>query len=465
MKNNPLEKLKTQLDIIFNPSSVAVIGASRDPMKVGHVVLRNIVEAGYKGRIAPVNPKAHEILGLKAYTSLLEVPFPVDLAIIVIPAPFVPQAMRECGEKRVKAIVVISGGFSEVDEEGEALEKEVLEIAEEAGIRVVGPNCQGINNTHVGLCATWPLIKCKGGISLITQSGTLGAAFSCWAEEEGIGISKCVNLGNKADLNELDFLRYFGEDKESRVIAFYIEGVSDGRKFMDIASDISKRKPLIALKGGRSPAGSRAVFSHTGSMAGSDAVFDAVFKQTGVIRAKSLEEFYDFAKVLAYLPLPEGRGVFIVTSTGGSGILAADACEDAGLTLTEPSEEALKRLRSQLPSRCTFRNPFDLTTTTADKFRLVIEENGGNPDIHGFIAIFGDPIPNAAEEIKAASESVKKPILVAYLGGGEVEKVEKTKMHSLGIPVFPSPERAVAAYSALVKYSEFRKRTENSLID
>lgn len=461
MMHGETGNLKMILERIFYPSSVAIVGASRDPEKIGHIILKNMIDAGYTGRIAPINPKAEEILKLKAYPSLSKVPSTIDLAVIAIPAHLVGQALKECNEKRIKAAVIISGGFREIGKEGKILEDEICKVAKSEGIRIIGPNCQGINNTHTGLCATWPLAKCRGSMSIITQSGTLGAAFSCWAETEGVGISKCVNLGNKIDLDELDFLRYFGEDEDTKVISLYIEGVSDGREFIKIASEITKKKPIVALKGGRTSAGSRAVSSHTGSLAGSDRIFDGAFKQTGVLRAKNLEEFYDFSKALSLLPLPEGDGVLIITSSGGSGILAADACEDFGLTLSQPAEKAIERLRTKLPSRCTFGNPFDLTMASAEEFRLVIEENSNCPEIHGFIVIFGDPIVNAAEEMKIASKHVKKPILVAYLGGGEVENNERTKMHSMAIPVFPSPERAVAAYGALVKYSEFRRRTGN----
>lgn len=449
---------KKGLKKIFYPSSVAVIGASRDPDKIGHIVLKNIVDAGYEGKIAPVNPKADEILGLKAYPSLKAVPFTIDLTIIAVPASFVSQVIEECVEKKVKAIVILSGGFSEIGKEGEILEDTVREIADYRRIRIVGPNCQGINNTHIGLCATWPLIKCKGSVSIITQSGTLGAAFSCLAEKEDIGISMCVNLGNKIDLNELDFLHYFGEDDKTKVIALYIEGLSDGREFIKITSEITKKKPIVTLKGGRTPAGSKAVLSHTRSLAGSDKVFDAALKQVGVLRAKTFEEFYDFSKALSLLSLPDGKGVLIVTSSGGAGILATDACEDAGLTLIHPTKEVVERLRAILPTRCTLGNPFDLTMARADEFRLVIEENASNSEIKGFIVIFGDPIVNAAEEINIASQHIKKPIMVVYFGGGEVETKERTKMQSMGIPVFPSPERAVKSYCALVKYSEFQRR-------
>jgi len=304
------------------------------------------------------------------------------------------------------------------------------------------------------------LVKKKGHIAIVTQSATVGAAMECWAEREGIGISKCVNLGNKVDVNEMDLLEYLRYDGVTKVIALYIEGVTDGRRFIAIASEVSKEKPIVALKGGRTEAGLRAVVSHTKSLAGKDEIVDAVFKQTGIIRAETLEEFYDISKAFSFLPIPKGRGVLIITSTGGSGILAADMCEKLGLALPEPSEHTKNRLRKVLPSRCTFSNPFDLTMTTCDKFRLVMDENVDDDRIHAFITIFGDPIPGAAEEIKRASMEIDKPIIVSYLGGGEVETIERNKMHSMGVPVFPSPERAVIALHALVKYSEFLRRTK-----
>ncbi|MGP3666947.1 MAG: acetate--CoA ligase family protein [Candidatus Bathyarchaeota archaeon] len=445
----------------FEPLSVAVIGASENPQKIGHVVLKNLIEAGYAGNIFPINPNASEVLGLKAYPSIENVPAPVDLVVIVIPSKSVPVVMQECARKKVKAVVIISGGFREIGEYGKQLETDLIKTAKKAGIRVIGPNCQGINNPRVGLCATFGgFSKLPGPIAIITQSGTVGAAIQCWADREGIGISKCVNLGNKVDVDEVDLLQCLKNDKDTRVIVLYVEGLASGRTFMDVATEVSRTKPIVALKGGTTKAGQKAAFSHTSSLAGTPEMYEAAFKKAGIVKANSLEELYDIAKAFSFLPLPKGPGVLIIESTGGCGVIAADMCERFGLKLPEPDKEAINKLRKVLPDTCTFSNPFDLTTEAfqPNRFRLVIEENMDNEEFQAFLVIFGDPIQNAAEEIKKVSVKTTKPIIVSYLGGGEVELTEKAKMHSMGIPVFPTPERAVIALHALLSYSRYLER-------
>ncbi len=455
---------KGSLKEFFEPSSVAVIGASGNPEKVGHMILKNIVDAGYAGQVFPVNPNISEILGIRTYPSIEKIPVSVDLAVIVVPSTVVPKVMEECARKNVRAAIVISGGFRETGEHGLQLEKTVLETARKASMRIIGPNCPGVNNPHFGLCATFGGFSRRPGfIAIITQSGSVGAAIQCWADREGIGISKCVGLGNKVDVNETHLLQFLKDDDNTKVIALYLEGVTNGRAFMNTAAEVSKTKPIVVLKGGMTRAGARAVFSHTSALAGRSEIFEAALKQAGVIKANSLEELYDIAKAFAFLPLPKGSGVLIVESTGGAGVLAADMCEKFGLKLPEPDEHAKEKLRKILSGYCTFSNPFDLTTDafTPSRFRSVIEENMENTQFHGFIIILDGPIPGAAEEIKKASTETAKPILVSYLGGGETELVETSKMHSIGIPVFPTPERAVTTFYALMKYSEYlRKRVQ-----
>jgi acetyl coenzyme A synthetase (ADP forming)-like protein len=448
--------LAHDLEGFFDPSTIAVVGASREQGKIGNDVLKNIIEAGYEGKIFPINPKADEILGLKTYHSLSEVPMPVDLAVIIVPSDFVPNTMEQCASNGVTRVVIISGGFRESGEDGKLLEKKVAEIAANAGIRVIGPNSQGINNPHHRLCATFGgFAKKTGSIAVVSQSGTISAAVQCWADREGVGVSKCVNLGNKIDVNEVDLLQYLGDDDQSKVIALYIEGLTDGRLFMNIAREVSKTKPIVVLKGGTSGASLRAMASHTGSLAGNIEIFRAAMKQSKIIEANSVEELYDIAKAFSLLPLPKGPGTLIIESTGGAGILASSTCEQLGLKLPELNEGSQNRLKRQLSSVCTFSNPFDLTTEgfNPDKFRIVIEESITDDRFQAILAIFGDPIPNAAEAMRNIAAKSEKPVLVCYLGGGETELLEKAKMHSFGIPVFPSPERAVVALNALVKYS------------
>ncbi|MEM3506891.1 MAG: CoA-binding protein [Candidatus Bathyarchaeia archaeon] len=439
---------------IFNPSSVAIIGASRDPGKTGYIILENIIKAGFKGKIYPINPKADEILGLKAYPSIESIEEQIDLAIVIVPAPVVPSVVEQCSKKGVKGIVVISGGFSETGVEGEKLEKAIAEIIKKAKIRLIGPNCQGINNPHVGLCASWPLITTKGPIAVISQSGTVGATMECWASDEKVGISKFVALGNKADVNEIDLIEAFSEDENTKVISLYLEGVSDGRKFIEVAKKVTKKKPIVILKSGRTKLGIKAVMSHTRSLAGKDEIYDAAFKQSGVLRVEDIEELYDVSKALSLLKFPKGNKVLIITSSGGSGILSVDLCEKLGIALSELPESIKENLKKKLPPYCIISNPIDLTgDATAERYGIVIQECANAHEIDVFFTIFGDPIVGAAEVIKESMEKTEKPIVVVFLGGGEVEKSEKEKMQYHGIPVFPTPERGIKALNALIRYS------------
>ncbi len=436
------------LEKMFYPEAVAVIGASADPRKLGHVVLKNIVEGGFKGKIYPINPKGGEILGLKVYKSVLEVPGEIDLAVIIVPAKFVPDVMEDLGKKGVKNAVIITGGFREAG--NEELEEKVVEIARKYGIRIVGPNCQGINNTHHNFCASWPLITMKGKIAIASQSGTVAAAMAEWSQRDGIGFSTFVSLGNKADVDEVDIINFFSEDENTEVIALYIEGVRDGRKFMEAAKKC--KKPIVVLKPGVTERGAKAVQSHTKSMAGRNEVFDAACKQSGVIRAENLEELYDFAKAFAYLKPFKGDRILIVTSSGGSGILAVDVLESNSVKVFEADEEIKSRLKDIVPPHGILDNPIDLTgDATAEMYLEVAKATHDLVD--AFLLIFGDPIENAAD---ATAEIVKlgKTVVVAFLGGGDVERREVEKMHSYGIPVFPTPERAAKVLVALRRWSD-----------
>ncbi len=442
------------LKSFFEPSSVAVVGASREPGKLGHEVLRNIIEAGYKGKLYPINPKANEMLGLKCYPSVKDVPDEVELAVIIVPARFVSSVVADCGANGVKAAIVISGGFGEVGPAGVELERQLVEAAKKANLRVLGPNCQGINNTSVGLCASWPLVRRKGPISVISQSGTILAAIACWAEEEGIGISKLVALGNKCDVDETELLEYLAADEGTKVVALYIEGVRDGRKFLKAARPAAAKKPILVLKGGRTAKGAEAVVSHTRSLAGKDAVFDAVFKQVGIHRAMSVEELYDACKGFAHLPLPKGKNVTIVTSSGGSGILATDACEELGLNVIKLPADVREGLKEKLPPECILRNPLDLTGgATSQMYDETLAALGRSKRVDSVIVIVGDPMPGISEVI-AKHLSRGKTIIPVMLGGGKVEVEERAKLQKLHVPVYPSPLRAACVLSALTRHAQ-----------
>ncbi len=455
--------MSSAIRLFFEPESVAVIGASRDPSKTGHVILKNIVEGGYKGRIYPINPSANEILGLKCYKSVLEVPENIDLAVVVVPARLVPSVIDELGVKKVKAAVIISGGFRETGtQEGRRLEEELKNKAISNNVRVLGPNCQGVNNPHVGLCASWPLIRSRGPLAIVSQSGTIAAAFELWAEEEGIGVSKMAALGNKIDVDETDLLEYLRDDAETRAIAMYIESVRDGRRFLRVATETSLKKPVVVLKSGRTPSGVRAVASHTGSLAGSYAIYYSAFKKAGIAVADTIEELYDIAKGLALLPRTDGERIQIVTSSGGSGIVSVDYAEMLGLRLASLEESSRESLRSELPTHCIVGNPLDLTgDADAERYDKVLKVLVKDPNIDVILTIFGDPIPGASEVIKKWFNS-GKTIVPVYIGGGSVEVVERRKMHESRIPTFKTPERAVKVVKALVDYTRFLRMHQAS---
>ncbi|MCC6032492.1 MAG: CoA-binding protein [Desulfurococcaceae archaeon] len=455
--------MSSAIRLFFEPESVAVIGASRDPSKTGHVILKNIVEGGYKGRIYPINPSANEILGLKCYKSVLEVPENIDLAVVVVPARLVPSVIDELGVKKVKAAVIISGGFRETGtQEGRRLEEELKNKAISNNVRVLGPNCQGVNNPHVGLCASWPLIRSRGPLAIVSQSGTIAAAFELWAEEEGIGVSKMAALGNKIDVDETDLLEYLRDDAETRAIAMYIESIRDGRRFLRVATETSLKKPVVVLKSGRTPSGVRAVASHTGSLAGSYAIYYSAFRKAGIAVADTIEELYDIAKGLALLPRTDGERIQIVTSSGGSGIVSVDYAEMLGLRLASLEESSRESLRSELPTHCIVGNPLDLTgDADAERYDKVLKVLVKDPNIDVILTIFGDPIPGASEVIKKWFNS-GKTIVPVYIGGGSVEVVERRKMHESRIPTFKTPERAVKVVKALVDYTRFLRMHQAS---
>ncbi len=443
----------TELKSFFAPASIAVIGASQKQGKLGHEILKNIIDARFKGKIYPINPKADEILGLKCYTSVKDVPDEVELVVIIVPARFVPSIISDCSSRGTKAAVVISGGFGETGAAGAELERQLVEAARKSKIRVVGPNCQGINSTSAGLCASWPLVKTKGPISVVSQSGTLLAAVACWAEEDGIGIDKAAALGNKCDVDETELLEYLVADDNTKVVALYIEGLRDGRNFFNVARTTAQKKPVLVLKGGRTLKGAEAVASHTRSLSGNDVIFDSVFKKLGIRRTSSVEDLYDACKGFASLPSPKGKNVAVVTSSGGSGILAVDACEELGLNVITLPVSVHDRMAEKLPSECILRNPIDLTgSATTQMYDEVLSELTKLNEVDSVIVIVGDPMPGVSEVI-ARYISKGKTIIPIMLGGGKVEEEEKAKLREMKLPHYPSPVRGAKALAAMAHYS------------
>ncbi len=426
-----------QLDAVFRPQSVAVIGASTVAGKLGHDILYNLIHAGFGGPIYPINPKADQVLGLPAYKQIGDVPSPPDLAVVVIPAKAVPGAIEQCGQ--VKAAIVITGGFAEAGAEGEKLQEELAQTARRYGVRLIGPNCQGVNNPHHKLCASWPLLTTKGSMAFISQSGTVGAALMDWASQDQLGVSVFVSLGNRADIDEADAIAYFNEDPHTKVIALYVEGVKRPVYFLDALA--AATKPIVILKAGRTQQGRLAAESHTKSMAGSDAVYDAIFRRYKVHRAETVAELYDLAKILAYYPKPKGKKLLNITSSGGAAILAIDAAEKLGFAVPPPSQELQQKLREIVPPHCAVGNPVDLTgDVMSDPGLYVRVMAAARHEYDNLVLIFGDPIPNASQVVTPGH-----PELVIFMGGADVERQEVPLMHARGVPVFPTPERALQA--------------------
>ena len=440
--------MSDSLQALFRPGRLAVIGASAKPGKLGFTIFKNILDAGFGGQVIPVNPRGETILGVPSVKSVDEIPSGTDLAVVIIPAASVPGAILQLGERKVKAAIVITGGFAESGEEGARLQEEVKQNAARCGIRVVGPNCQGVNYPHHGLCASWPLITQKGAMAIASQSGTVGAALIDWAAEEKLGFSAFVSMGNRIDVDEADLIEFFAADPSTKVITLYIEGVKDAQKFL--AAVKACRKPIVIFKAGRTAQGRKAAESHTRSLAGKDEIYDSVFRQFRIHRAGSLEELYDFSKALAYVPAPAGPRMLIVTSSGGSAIIATDVAAENGFRISPLPAALASRLREFLPSHFIVGNPLDLTGDgTAELFRQVIATARDHYDV--VMTIFGDPIPGASASLEPGNRD-----LVAYLGGADVERVERLRFHEKGIAVFPTPDRAVKALACHVRFARDR---------
>ena len=438
------------LDALFKPRSVAMIGASATPGKLGYDILYNLIHAGLAGPIYPINPKAEELLGLKVYKDIPSLPSPPDLAVVVIPARMVPETIEECGKAGIRAAVVVTGGFAEAGPDGEKLQSELAAKASQYGVRVVGPNCQGINSPHFNLCASWPLITTRGKIAFISQSGTVGAALIDWASEDQLGFSVFVSLGNRADVDESDCIRYFNDDPDTKVIALYMEGVRRPEFFLDSLAGATK--PVVILKAGRTARGRVAAESHTKSLAGDDAIYEAIFRKYRVNRADNLEELYDFAKALAYMEKPSGRRLLNISSSGGAAILAIDEAEKLGFENPAPSQALKDRLRAFLPAHCGVSNPIDLTgDAISDPSLYARVIAAAKSDYDTSVVIFGDPIHGASELVTGKGE------LIVYCGGADVEREESRLMHRKGIPVYPTPERGIRALYQLVRFDEAKR--------
>jgi acetyl coenzyme A synthetase (ADP forming)-like protein len=446
---------------IFSPKSIAVVGASRSPMKIGYEILQNILVHGYQGKVYPINPEAPEIMGLRSLPSVLAVKDDIDLAIIAVPAEFVPKVMTECAKKKVKGAIVISSGFGEIGEKGKLLEQEVLQIARRGGVRLVGPNTLGYKDPIDKLDAAFVFGMPKPGeIALISQSGALCVGMVYYANGEHIGLSRVISVGNKADVDDADLIEYLDQDKATKVIAMYIEGIKDGKRFIDVARKC--RKPIVAIKAGRTPAGSAAASTHTGSLSGSDAVYDSAFKQVHIQRAYDVTEMFDFARALAYQPPALGNKVGIISNGGGAGIMAADWCESIGLKVPNLTKKTIDALRPHLPSITTARNPLDVTGDARfHRYHATGSIMISDPNVDALImtcvhAGIARPREYVGAVIKLVEEkkNAKKPIVACWVGGPEIDEVVQ-ELREKNIPVYPSASRAAKAVRCL--YDEGRR--------
>ena len=462
-----------RLNAIFSPKSVAVIGASNRVGTVGHDLFRNILLSGYCGTLYPVNPKAPSIAGVHTYTNVGEIPDEVDLALIMVPATSVAGVLEECGQKGVRGAVIVTAGFKEVGPEGAALERRAAEIARKYDIALVGPNCLGVINTDANVLLNASFARCMpkhGNIAFVSQSGALCAGILDYARGRNIGFSKFISVGNKADVTEMDLLRYLAADDSTDVILMYLETLTDGRAFIELAREITgelaQRKPILAIKSGRTTQGAAAARSHTGALAGSDAVYDAIFAQAGILRVDTVEELFDFAVGFSRQPLPKGNRFAIVTNAGGPGIMATDAAIRHGLELAKLRPETLESLKAKLPPTANFSNPVDVIgDATCDRYTAALEAVLGDPNVDGLVVLL---TPQSMTDIEAIARTIgeiaptsKKPVLASFFGHVDVSAgVRILEQH--GVPNYEFPENASRSLAAMCRYTQWllRPRTK-----
>ena len=460
----------------FTPRSVAVIGASREPRAIGRLVLERLLRDGFQGPVYPVNPSARAVAAVRAYPSILDVPDAVDLAVIAVPSGAVPDVTEQCARKGVRALVVLSAGFAETGPAGRVRQEELVRSVRAHGMRMIGPNCMGILNTHPGtrLNATFsPTVPRRGRVAMSSQSGAIGLAILAEAEQLGLGISMFVSVGNKADVSGNDLIQYWETDPETNLIVLYLESFGNPRKFARLARRIARRKPILAVKSGRTGAGSRAALSHTAALAGSDRAVDALFRQAGVIRADTLDELFGVAAVLTNQPLPAGNRVAIVTNAGGPGILCADTCDAGGLALPSLAPETLDALRQVLPPTAGLANPIDMIASAGPaEYEHTVRAVLLDPNVDALIVLYtpagiagADAIAGAIRcaVTSAGAGAAEKPVLTCFisarqpppaLSGYEAGAPESPRP----IPVFRFPEPAAQALARVVRYAEWRRR-------
>jgi acetyl coenzyme A synthetase (ADP forming)-like protein len=449
------------LSPFFTPRGIALIGATSDPTKLGYGLARNLVQCNYQGVIHFVNPKGGSLLGRPMYPSVLDLPDPVDMAIVLIPALAVAGSLKECAMRGIRAVIIASGGFRETGVPGAELENELVHIAQQHGIRLIGPNCIGILDTHLPLDATFlpPPGPPPGDVAFISHSGAICAAVIDWARGQGFGLSRLVSLGNQADVNETDVLAPIAEDRFTGVLTLYLEGVSDGRRFVREARKISCQKPIIALKVARYPSGQRAAASHTGALAGQENAFTAAFRKAGVIRADTTEELFDWARALAWCPLPKGRAIAVLTSAGGPGVTAADALEMNGMSLARLTPETQQALSKLLPPAASLINPVDmLASASPEQFAACLQALLNDPGVNGVLVVTPPPPMHTAGAVAKAIipiiHNAEKPITIALMGERLIQEAVE-HFRAARVPEYRFAERAASALAVLAQRAEY----------
>jgi acetyltransferase len=448
---------------MLRPRSIAVIGASENKLKVGYSVLANLLAEGFPGDIYPINPTKKTILGKKCYPSLNDVPGVIDLAVIMIGREYVLQVLEDCIKKRIPSVITITAGFGESDEEGKRLHKELVRLVRAGKMTHMGPNCLGLLNPWEKLNASFGQAAGEPGyIALFSQSGALITAIQDWAASNRLGFSMVASIGNKATLDETDFLEYLKDEPNTRVIAAYLEDIPRGQQFMKVAEKVSKEKPIVILKSGRTQAGAKAASSHTGSLAGSDMAYKCAFERTGIIRVDSIEHLFDVASALAYQPLPKGDRIVVLTNAGGPGIMMADVLEMTGLKVADLNDDTKKKLAGVLPQAASIHDPVDvLGDAGADRYRDAIRILEESDDNDGIIVILTPQrmtdVEGTARAIVEVSKNSPKPILTCFMGAKSIEPGVKILQENQ-VPQYPMPERAARAMLEMVLYNKYRSR-------
>jgi acetyltransferase len=462
--------MDSSLTPFFKPKGVVVIGASTSREKLGYGVARNLIQSGYQGAIHFVGRKPGELFERPIYTNLDQIPDPVDLAILIVPPNATPKAIEDCGQRGIKAATIVTGGFREVGEEGEVLEQECLDIARAHRVRLLGPNCIGTIDTHFPLDTTFlqPPMPTQGGIEFISHSGAFAASIVDWARDEGFGFSQIVSLGNQADVNETDMLPMLADDPHTKVIVMYMESVSDGRRFVEVAREVTQYKPVIALKVGRFESGQKAAASHTGALAASDVAFDAAFEKAGILRADTTEQMFDWATSLENCPLPKGKNVAVLTNAGGPGVIAADSLEQNGLSLTQLTNTTLKALSANLPPSASIQNPVDmLASASPDTYATCLKILLEDSNVDSAMVILPPPPMFKAEAVaKKLIEVINqfdKPVVIALLGSTLIQEAQ-SMFEDANIPTYPFPERAASALGVLSKRAELLATHKKSVV-